>query len=331
MGTVVSEKWPLKFAMGVLAGCGGLYALYFLAKRWQDQEDQDTKHCQSRKRNLLYRAIGLRVDSQENANSRQGSILVNPHNSLEKQQVQVILGLLKGSSDTSIRESALVTIGNSAAFTVNQDLIRNLDGLSVVANCLLDEVTSIKVKAMNALTNLSLNVANQEELKVWIPQILKIQEAATLNSELQVAGLRMLTNFSVTNSHHHMMTKSIPHFLKLLVDGTDNIKVQVLKILVNLSANPELTHDFLCAQVPPLFLFLFDSTINKEVLIRILIFVVNLKENMNSMQGFGQYDYKVESVHSVLFGNPIKFSQKIAKLVLHQDDEVKQHAARIMV
>ncbi|XP_059843189.1 armadillo repeat-containing protein 10 isoform X2 [Hypanus sabinus] len=272
MGTVVSEKWPLKFAMGVLAGCGGLYALYFLAKRWQDQEDQDTKHCQSRKRNLLYRAIGLRVDSQENANSRQGSILVNPHNSLEKQQVQVILGLLKGSSDTSIRESALVTIGNSAAFTVNQDLIRNLDGLSVVANCLLDEVTSIKVKAMNALTNLSLNVANQEELKV-----------------------------------------------------------QVLKILVNLSANPELTHDFLCAQVPPLFLFLFDSTINKEVLIRILIFVVNLKENMNSMQGFGQYDYKVESVHSVLFGNPIKFSQKIAKLVLHQDDEVKQHAARIMV
>ncbi|XP_072097274.1 armadillo repeat-containing protein 10 [Mobula birostris] len=331
MGTVVSEKWPLKLAMGLLVGFGGLYALYFLAKRRQQQEDQDSKHCQSKEQNLLLRATGLRIRSQENASSRQGCKLVNPHNGLEKQQLQAILGLLKRTPDTSIREHALVTIGNSAAFTVNQDLIRDLDGLSVVANCLLDEVTSIKVKAMNALTNLSLNVVNQKELKVWIPQVLKIQEAATLNSELQVAGLRTLTNFSVTNNHHHMMTKSIPHFLKLLVDGTENIKVQVLKILVNLSANPELTHDFLCAQVPPLFLFLFDSTINKEVLIRILIFVVNVKENMNLMQCFGQYEYKVDSLHSVLFGNPIPFSQKIAKLVLHQDDEVKQHAARIMV
>ncbi|XP_051890106.1 armadillo repeat-containing protein 10 [Pristis pectinata] len=252
--------------MGLLAGFSGLYALYCLAKWWQEEEEEEdrrSEHCQSKKQNLLRRAIGLRVDSQETADSQQGKyswvicsvegekgpltaaittlpgdngslsypsvVLVKPHHGLDQQHLQVILGLLKRTSDTSIREHALVTIGNSAAFTVNQDLIRSLGGLSVIANCLLDEVTSVKVKAMNALTNLSLNVANQEELKVWIPQVLKIQETATLNSELQIAGLRMLTNISVVNSHHHMMTNSIPHFLKLLVDGTENVKIQALK------------------------------------------------------------------------------------------------------
>ncbi|XP_078275835.1 armadillo repeat-containing protein 10 [Rhinoraja longicauda] len=331
MGTVVRENWPLRFAMGLLAGFGGLYALYSLAKRWQQQhEDRNVGCCQSKTQYLLRRAIDFGVNSQETEDSHHEHVLVNPHDGLEQQHLQVILDLLRRTSDTSIREDILVTIGNCAAFTVNQDFIRNISGLSVIANCLLDEVTSVKVKAMNALTNLSLNVANQEELKIWIPQILKIQEAAPLNSELQVAGLRMLTNISVVSTHHHLMIKYIPHFLKLLVEGTENVEVQALKILVNLSTNPELTHDLLCAQVPPLFL-LFDNTISKEVLIRMLVFIVNLKENMNLLHDSVQYEYKVESLHSILFGNSTPFFQKIASLVLYQDPEVRQHIARIIV
>lgn len=331
MGAVVRGKWPLRFAMGLLAGFGGLYALYSLAKRWrQQQEDRDVGCCQSKTQNLLRRAIDLGVNSQETEDGHQGHVLVNPHDGLEQQHLQVILDLLRRTSDTSIRENVLVTIGNSAAFTVNQDLIRNLGGLNVIANCLLDEVMSVKVKAMNALTNLSLNVANQEELKIWFPQILKTQEAATLNSELQVAGLRMLTNISVVSTHHHLMINYIPHFLKLLVEGTENVKVQALKILVNLSTDPELTHDLLCAQVPPLFL-LFDNTISKEFLTRMLVFIANLKENMNLLHDYVPYEYRVESLHSVIFGNSSQYFQKIASLMLYQDPEVRQYMARILV
>uniref|UniRef100_UPI00398E8916 armadillo repeat-containing protein 10 isoform X2 n=1 Tax=Pristiophorus japonicus TaxID=55135 RepID=UPI00398E8916 len=257
-------------------------------------------------------------------------VLAKPPAGLEQQHLQVVLGLLQGTSDASTRERALVTVGNSAAFTVNQDFIRNLGGLHVIANCLFDEVTSVKVKAMNVLNNLSMNVANQEELKIWIPQILEILEATTLNSELQVAGLRVLTNISVTNNYHHMMTNSIPHFLKLLAEGTESIKVQVLKVLVNLSANPDLTHDLLCAQAPSSFLSLFDSCVNKEVLLRLLIFVANLKEHLNLLQGSVQYEYEVESLHSVIFGNPTLFFLKLTTLMLYQDNEVKQQAAKII-
>ncbi|XP_078409342.1 armadillo repeat-containing protein 10 isoform X3 [Cetorhinus maximus] len=254
MGAVDEGTWALRLAVGLLSGAVGLYALYKLTTLNQQQEEQMGRGSGDRqieKQNLVHRVSGLKVagDNRGVADTQQGLVLAKSPDGLEKQHLQMVLGLLQGSSDSCTRELILVTVGNSAAFTSNQDLIRSLGGLSVVANCLSDEVVSVKVKAMNALNNLSMNVANQEELKIWIPQILEIIEATTLNSELQVAGLRVLTNISVTNNYHHMMTNSIPHFLKLLVEGTESIKVQVLKVLVNLSANPGLTHDLLYAQV----------------------------------------------------------------------------------
>ncbi|XP_041059365.1 armadillo repeat-containing protein 10 isoform X2 [Carcharodon carcharias] len=333
MGAVDAGTWALRLAVGLLSGAVGLYALYKLTTLNQQQEEQMGRGSGDRqieKQNLVHRVSGLKVagDNRGIADTQQGLVLAKSPDGLEKQHLQMVLGLLQGSSDSCTRELTLVTVGNSAAFTSNQDLIRSLGGLSVVANCLSDEVASVKVKAMNALNNLSMNVANQEELKIWIPQILEIIEATTLNSELQVAGLRVLTNISVTNNYHHMMTNSIPHFLKLLVEGTESIKVQVLKVLVNLSANPGLTHDLLYAQAPLSFLLLFDSRVNKEVLLRLLIFVANLKENLNLLQGSVQYE--VESLHSVLFGNPTPFSHKLAMLMLYQDNEVKQQVARII-
>lgn len=47
-----------------------------------------------------------------------------------------------------------------------QDIIRNLGGLSVVGNMLSLPDTNVKEKALNALNNLSMNIKNQEVLKV---------------------------------------------------------------------------------------------------------------------------------------------------------------------
>ncbi|XP_072327430.1 armadillo repeat-containing protein 10 isoform X2 [Scyliorhinus torazame] len=322
MGAVDEGRWALRLAVGLLAGGVGLYALYKLTLD-RHQEEQVGRACggrQSGKQKLVHTVSGLKLAAANRgiADAQPGCVLTKSPDSLEQQHLQVVLGLLQGTSESSTREQTLVTLGNSAAFTTNQDLIRKLGGLNIVANCLSDEVTSVKVKAMNVLNNLSMSVANQEELK-----------ATTLNSELQVAGLRVLTNISVTNNYHHMVTNSIPHFLKLLVEGTESIKVQVLKILVNLSANPGVAHDLLCVQAPLSFLLLFDSCEHKDILLRLLIFVANLKESLNLLQG--SVEYEMESIHSVLFGNPTPFSHKLATLMLYQDNEVKHQVARIII
>ncbi|XP_048410196.1 armadillo repeat-containing protein 10 isoform X2 [Stegostoma tigrinum] len=328
MGSLADDgRWTVRLAVGLLAGAAGLYGLHKLVtlKRQQQRAGGDRPS----EKNLVHRVTGLKVPGDEQGIA-EGFLCAKSPDVLERQHLQAVLGLLKESSDASTREQALVTLGNSAAFSANQDLLRNLDGLSIIANCLFDEVISVRVKALNVLNNLSMNIANQKELKIWIPQILEILRTTTLNSELQVASLRVLTNFSITNNYHYMMTNYIPHFLKLLVEGTEKIKVQILKVLINLSANPDICHDLLSAQAPLSLLLLFDSCVNKEVLLRLLILVANLKENLSLLQNSVQYEYEVDSLHSVLFGNAVPFSHKLTKLILYQDNEVKQQIARII-
>ncbi|KFQ41699.1 Armadillo repeat-containing protein 10, partial [Nestor notabilis] len=163
--------------------------------------------------------------------------------------LQKLIYLLKATDDPLIQEQALITLGNSAAFSVNQDIIRNSDGISVIGGMLSGCVPKVKEKALNALNNLSMNITNQEEVQVYITQVCGNVESAALNSDLQLAGLRLLTNMSVTSNYHHKMINSIPCLLRLLSEGTERTQIQVLKVLVNLSANPAMTRHLLRGQV----------------------------------------------------------------------------------
>ncbi|XP_074873104.1 armadillo repeat-containing protein 10 [Carettochelys insculpta] len=249
---------------------------------------------------------------------------------LDVHHLQKLIHLLKFTDDPLIQEQALVSLSNSAAFSVNQDIIRNLDGLSVIGRMLSDSIPKVKEKALNALNNLSMNVKNQEEIKVYILQVCKEIEISPLNSDLQLAGLRLLTNMSVTNDYHHMMTNGIPCFLHLLSEGNERTKVQVLKILVNLSANPAMIQHLCSAQAPSL-LSLFDYGINKEILLRALTFAVNLNQNMKNEDGIITQDLSSEdSIFFLLCGHSTQYAQKLVRLLHHQDTEVKEQAAKII-
>ncbi|XP_064417506.1 armadillo repeat-containing protein 10 isoform X3 [Latimeria chalumnae] len=258
----------------------------------------------------------------------QAQVLEKSPCSLELQHLQMLIDLLRVTEDPTIQEKALVTLSNSAAFSVNQDHIRNMGGLPVIGCMLNVPVLEVKVKTLNALNNLSMNVKNQEQIKVYLPQILEIVHNTPLNSDLQVAGLRLLTNMSVTNSHQHRMISSVPQFLHLLVEGSETTQIQVLKVLVNLSANPALTEHLLKTQAPPSLLYLFDCCINKDILLRALTLVANLRSNMKNPD-YSTVQYSKDSLHTLLFEESSPFKPQLVSLLLHPDGEVKSQVARI--
>ncbi|XP_058047421.1 armadillo repeat-containing protein 10 [Ahaetulla prasina] len=252
------------------------------------------------------------------------------HGVLEACHIKSLLHLLESTEDSLLQEQILVTLSNSAAFSVNQDIIRNLGGLSLIGKMLSVPVTNVRQKALNALNNLSMNTKNQEELKIYITKVCEEVEASSINSELQMAGLRFLTNMSVTNNYHDMMTSFIPNFLHLLFDGNERTQVQVLKVLVNLSANPVMTERLLNSQAP-LLLSLFDSCINKDILLRVLVFAANLTKSMTHDKGSAIHNlYNEDSVFSTLSVNPL-YTQKLASLLHHDDAEVKEQVAKLIM
>ncbi|XP_050179605.1 armadillo repeat-containing protein 10 isoform X2 [Myiozetetes cayanensis] len=249
---------------------------------------------------------------------------------MDADALQKLIHLLQATDDPLIQEQALITLSNSAAFSVNQDIIRSLDGLSVIGGMLSDCVPKVKEKALNALNNLSMNIKNQEKIQVYITQVCRIIESAPLNSDVQLAGLRLLTNMSVTNDYHQKMINSIPCFLHLLSEGTERTQIQVLKVLVNLSANPAITRHLLRAQVPSLLL-LFDNCINRDILLRALAFAANLKKNVNNEAGTITEDqYSEDSIFFILCRDSAPFAQKLAFLLHHPDPEVKEQVVRIL-
>ncbi|XP_015270548.1 PREDICTED: armadillo repeat-containing protein 10 isoform X2 [Gekko japonicus] len=279
---------------------------------------------------VLGQNIFSSTGQKDSSHLQQGMNFPVSPDGLEVHHIQSLIYLLESVEDPLIQEQALITLSNSAAFSVNQDIIRNLGGLSVIGSMLSVPATNVKEKALNALNNLSMNIKNQEELKRYITKICEETSSSPLNSELQLAGLRFLTNMSLTNYYHHMMTSSIPCFLHLLLDGDERTQTQVLKVLVNLSANPAMTEHLLSAQAPFL-LSLFDSCINKEVLLRVLVFATNLTQHMKKEESAIASHHSEDSIFSMLRGNSTQCAEKLASLFHHHDTEVKEQVAKLVM
>uniref|UniRef100_A0A8C3P775 Armadillo repeat containing 10 n=1 Tax=Chrysemys picta bellii TaxID=8478 RepID=A0A8C3P775_CHRPI len=167
-------------AAGLVLGAGACYCVYRLARSRRAGAAAGTKGAASARDgsapggSLLPRVSGLSVLSSlawgGPSNLQSDTDLPKSPSNLDAHHLQKLIHLLELTDDPLIQEQALVTLSNSAAFSVNQDIIRNLDGLSVIGKMLSNSIPKVKEKALNTLNNLSMNVKNQEEIKKAIQE-----------------------------------------------------------------------------------------------------------------------------------------------------------------
>ncbi|XP_006633528.2 armadillo repeat-containing protein 10 [Lepisosteus oculatus] len=343
--SVAPSPCKMKVLLGLLAGAGATYGIYKLVTASRNRANQSrnidvvNEHCSGKDESTkavlpgsllekVFEFSSIRGRDVRTGDGSSREILSKTPGKLDPQHLEMLLSLLQSNPDTSERMQILVTLGNSAAFSVNQDFIRETGGLKIIGNLLSDPVFGIRVQALNALNNLSMNAKNQEQLKEYIPKVLEMIEISAVNSDIQLAALRLLTNLSVTNDYHHMMRNSITLFLSLLVVGNEGLQTQVLKVLVNLSANPEMVDDILRAQAPASLVLLFDSGTVAAVLCRVLTFVGNLTNWTPSTPTKEALKRSKDSLYSVLFGDSSQLPSKLSLLLCHPDTEVTAQVAR---
>ncbi|XP_036102358.1 armadillo repeat-containing protein 10 isoform X2 [Molossus molossus] len=223
---------------------------------------------------------------------------------LNAEQLQKLLYLLELTEDPIIIEKALVTVGNNAAFSANQAIIRELGGIPIVGSKINNPNHSIKEKALNALSNLSVNIENQIKIKVYVHQVCEDVFSCPLNSPVQLAGLRLLTNMTVTNDHQHMLTNYITDLFQVLLTGNGSTKVD----------SP--------------FLSLYDGHVAKEILLRVLTLFQNINNCLKKESHLAiQPTFTKGSLFFLLYGE--ECAQKMRALVNHHDVDVKEKATII--
>ncbi|XP_072509259.1 armadillo repeat-containing protein 10 isoform X2 [Notamacropus eugenii] len=305
MGRAREAGW----VAGLVLGAGACYCIYRLV--WGKEKSRKTGPASP-------------SPSAENDGTKSSGIL-------DAQLLKKLIYLLQSTKNPLIRERALITLGHSAAFSTNQDIIRNLDGLLIIGNLLKDPNPKVKEKALNALNNLSMNIQNQKEIQVYLSQVCEETFSSPLNSDVQLAGLRLLTNMTVTNDYQHLIANSISSLFDLLSLGNENTKIQTLKVLLNLSANPAMTKELLSVQVSSSLISLFDGNMEKEILLRALTLFANLKDNIKQKENaFAQNQFNNTSLFSLLYGESTECTEKLLSLACHHDVDVFEKVAKIL-
>uniref|UniRef100_A0A3Q3X562 Armadillo repeat-containing domain-containing protein n=1 Tax=Mola mola TaxID=94237 RepID=A0A3Q3X562_MOLML len=213
-----------------------------------------------------------------------------------------------------------------------KDLIREFEGIPIIAGFLSDPEAEARVQTLNALNNLCMNLPNQEQIKVYVPQVLELIEVSPVNSDLQLGALRLLTNLSVTDKHQHLLKKSITLLLSILVVSNETLQVQALKVLVNLSSNPDMMDDIVQAQVraPASVILLIDARTSPAVLRRLLLFVGNLKAWRPSAQVADELRRKQDCLFRVMLDESSQFHSRLVQVLSHPDGEIQAQVARIL-
>ncbi|XP_053741076.1 armadillo repeat-containing protein 10 [Synchiropus splendidus] len=344
-GSVAAKLGNMKAVLGIVAGAGASYGIYKLlsgGRFKKSKKDVTSAELSSQSSDatvqpgsLMAKVSGLdvvcrRPVAKENVDVESGQVIHQATGNLEPQHLKMLLACLQTSSSAQQRCQILLTLGNAAAFTVNQNLIRDFEGIPIIASFLSDPAAEVRVQCLNALNNLCMNIPNQECIKIYVSQVLELIETSPVNSDLQLSALRLLTNLAVTVDHQHLLKESITLLLSLLVVSNETLQIQSLRLLVNLSSNPDMMDDIVQAQAPASVLLLFDLNTAPAVLSRLLSFVGNLKAWTPSAQVAEELRQKQDSVFRVMLDDSSELHSRLIKLLSHPDKDIQNQVARIL-
>ncbi|CAI9180834.1 unnamed protein product [Rangifer tarandus platyrhynchus] len=244
--------------------------------------------------------------------------------------LQKVLNILERSNDPFIQEVALVTLGNNAAYSFNQNAIRELGGLPIIAKLIKTKDPIIREKAYNVLNNLSVNSENQGKIKAYISQVCDDTMICRLDSAVQMAGLRLLTNMTVTNHYQHLLSYSFPDFFALLFLGNYFTKIQIMKLIINFTENPAMTRELVSCKVPSELISLFNKEWDREILLNILTLFENINDNIkNEGLASSRKEFSRSSLF-FLFKESGVCVKKIKALANHSDLVVKVKVLKVL-
>lgn len=215
-------------------------------------------------------------------------------------------------------EKALITVSNSAAFSANQDLLREEGGLVRLQQLLKHRNSRVQRAALTAVGNMALNVSNQKVMDATVPALLPLIEqsvqthggtASLENQELVLQSLLTLTNVAALTDWHLQFKESLSTLLDLTQTNNPKTRMQSLRLLVNLSTNEEMVPYLLASKAPEYVWNMLDENQPEDQLLRVVTLLANLvcsdlqKRRISGFKSSLDNNPDPESIrHSALFG-----------------------------
>lgn len=299
------------------------------------------------RRSLANSVINLTEEQQEEADAQAQSLLDVKEAELTKRlegfqssrpreltpyESKSLVALLHSNDKDKIART-LVTISNCAAFTRNQDSLREAGILVRLPSLLAGPDRSVQLAAVMACANLALNTGNMKEMEqaVVVLVLLADDRASDLDPEFLSQTLLALTNIAVLPDWHHQFHPLLPRLLQLWHSASNTIKFQSLRLLINLACNDETIPHLLAARCEGGLSLMLSRSTPEDQLLRSATLLANIYMS-SSRQGLAEPGQQ-ETLQEVLFGSKRGEIVREAGWLMenHQNYDVRLQARKIHV
>lgn len=240
-----------------------------LASSFGNLTEAQQEEADARAENLLQgreAELTSRLEQLQQAKTRE----LTPYES------KVMVALLH-SADSAKVARTLVTVANAAAFTRNQDSLREAGILVRLPSLLASRDRAVAEAAVVAAANLSLNVVNMKEMEQCVAVLVLLAETRHDDPELELSVLECLTNMAVLPDWHHLLGPLLPRLLAVLDTPRPALRLQALRLLINLSCSDDMVAPLLEASCSDgLTTALLHPSVPEEELLRSTTFLGNL-------------------------------------------------------
>jgi len=207
------------------------------------------------------------------------------------------------AKDCSTLQRALVTISSCAAFTQNQDSLREAGCVMRFQHLVIHSDRSVKLAALQALANMALNTTNQREMEHIVPLIVSQfegDEIVEFDEDLTHQLLVTLTNIAALTDWHHHYIASLPNLFDLIESSSTKVCMQALRLLINLSTNEHMIQYLHSANATAYLWKLLDANQPEDKLLRVVTLLANIVCGRNPNLNLSQLSSPtLDSSHSL--------------------------------
>ncbi|XP_042544110.1 armadillo repeat-containing X-linked protein 5 isoform X1 [Dipodomys spectabilis] len=266
--------------------------------------------------------IKEQVKQKENYGPSPKNCRCNPRGfSLEPEEFDKLVDLLKLTTDPFIHEIATMIMGVSRAYPFTQDIIHDV-GITVMIENL---VNNPQVEEHSkALAIISENPEPLEEANIdgpYIREICKEISANSLNSHLQLTALKLLVGTSMRFENHHLIASHIPDFLILLNKGSFRIKFYALRLLYCLSKNQANVREMITGDVLSTLVTFFNKNESKVNILNTLQILENINFHFKKRAKLFTKEEFTKSELISIFQEAKLLGQKLQDLAENSDPE----------